>query len=98
MGNFFRRKSESVYIGYDLKEFNKVRETLDNSGVEYNYKVRNHQNQFLIPGEGTIRGSLGSLGMDLEKAYEYEIKVFPEDVEKSNYIIRQQRNEAKKKT
>ena len=98
MGNLFRRKSESVYIGYDLKEFNKVREALENSGVEYNYKVRNHQNQFLMPGEGTIRGNFGSLGMDLEKAYEYEIKVFPEDVEKSNYIIRQQRNEAKRGT
>lgn len=92
MRNFFRKKSESVYIGHDLKEFNRIREILDNAGIKYDYKVRNHQNQFLMPGEGTIRGKFGSLGMDLEIAYEYEIKVYPEAAEKSKYIIRQQKN------
>lgn len=91
----FKRKSESVYIGYNEKEFSNIRDFLDAEGIDYEYKVRNHQNQFLMPGEGTIRGKFGSLGVDLEKASEYEIKVCSKDVERANYIIRKQREKSR---
>lgn len=85
---FFNRKNQSVYIGYDIKEFNDIRNLLETNGIDYDYKVNNHQGQFLAPGAGTIRGSFGSLGTDLDRAYEYEIKVFPKDAEKAAYSIR----------
>jgi hypothetical protein len=88
---FINRKNESVYIGHDLKEFNCIRNLLDNANVKYNHKVRNHQSQFLIPGQGTIRGRFGSLGTDLDNSYEYEITVSSIDKAKVIYIIQQQK-------
>ena len=84
----FERKNKSVYIGRDLKKFNIIRDALDAAGIDYNYKIRNHQNKLLMPGIGTVRGRFGSLGVNLDVVNEYEIKVFPKDVEKANFIIR----------
>ena len=84
----FERKNKSVYIGHDMKEFNIIRDALDAAGIDYNYKIRNHQNKLLMPGIGTVRGRFGSLGVNLDVVNEYEIKVFPKDVEKANFIIR----------
>lgn len=87
----FKRKNKSVYISHDTKEFNIVRNALETAGIDYDYKIRNHQNKLLMPGVGTVRGRFGSLGMNMEEANEYEIKVFEKDADKANFIIRNNR-------
>lgn len=88
----FNRKNRSVYIGNDLKRFNQIRDALDTAGISYDYKVGSHQNQFLAPGRGTIRGNFGSLGTDLEKSYEYEIKVSAQDEETVQKLVEKMMN------
>lgn len=85
---FENMKSESVYIGYDLKKFNEIRDALDHAHLAYKYHTRNHQGQFLAPGRGTIRTQFGSAGMDSAHMYEYEIKVSAKNREKAAEIIR----------
>ncbi|HIS33029.1 MAG TPA: hypothetical protein IAB44_16015 [Candidatus Limivivens intestinipullorum] len=80
-------KDRSVYLGNDLKLFNLVRDTLEAEKVPYKYHVRNHQGQFFGLGRGTIRGRTGSLGMSLEHAYEYEIKVSEKEEERARHLI-----------
>lgn len=36
---------KSVYIGYDFEIFNKVRTTLEHTGIKYTYHTRGHQGQ-----------------------------------------------------
>lgn len=81
-------KHISVYTGCDLKEFNEVRTRLETAGIKYRYKVNNRQGQFLALGRGTVRGHVGSLGVDLNKAYEYEIKVAAKDEEQAKLVVR----------
>lgn len=84
---FFNRKSVSVYLGCDITECMQVRDALASAGIAYDCKVRNRQSQLLAPGAGTARGRFGSLGTDPGKAYEYEIKVTPDDAEAARSIL-----------
>lgn len=92
----FEIKTKSVYIGNNTTEFNSIRDAFDTAGIAYNYKVRNHQDKLLMPGTGTVRGRFGSIGVNLELANEYEIKVSQKDVEVANFIINKLKRDSKK--
>lgn len=72
--------AKSIYIGFDMKEFNRIRDVLDTAGIKYRYKVRNRMGQWA--GKGTIRGRTGSAGISSEQMYEYEILIHKDEYEK----------------
>lgn len=69
--------SKTIYLGYDLKYFNEVRDYLDQNKIPYKYKIRNRLGQW--SGNGTLRGRTGSIGTPSHQMYEYEILVRRED-------------------
>lgn len=77
--------SESLYIGYDLKEFNRIREILNANNIKYKYRVNNRLGQF--SGKGTVRSQTGSAGVSSDNMYEYEVKVKESDYSKAKYVI-----------
>mgnify|MGYP003290966592 FL=1 len=83
MFTFFN--SESLWIGFEMDRFNKIRGILDNNAIPYKYKVRNHLGQF--SGRGTIRGSKGSFGNPTEQMYQYEILVYKKDFEQAKFLL-----------
>ena len=50
--------SESLWIGTDMKLFNKLREQLEQVGITYKHKVKNRMGQWAEAG--TMRGRTGS--------------------------------------
>lgn len=77
--------SKSLYIGYDMKEFNRIRDILNANGIKYKYKVNNRMGQF--SGNGTVRSQTGSFGVSSDNMYEYEVKVKESDNSKAKYVI-----------
>ena len=77
---------ESVYIGFDLQEFNRIREILVANQIDYAQKVNNHAGSWAL--EGTSRGRTGSFGQNKDYQYEYEVYVHKEDYKKAKYLIR----------
>lgn len=80
-------KYQSVYSGFDLIKFNAVRDLLDTHKIKYRYTAQEHQNQFLLPGQGTVRGKFGCLGMDPSVSCQYEIKVSSKNLDKARSIL-----------
>ena len=78
--------SRVIYTGCDLKEFNRIRDILDSTGIKYKYKTFNRLGGFSGPAGGTIRGNTGSLGVPSDKMYEYEIRVKGIDYEKCKEV------------
>lgn len=78
---------ESVYTGFNLTEFNAVRDLFDAHKIDYRYTLNDRQNKFLAPGRGTIRGSFGTLGTDLSASCQYEIKVAAKDVSRARSLL-----------
>ena len=76
----------SVYIGRDMKEFARVRQTLAQEQIGYTYKVKNQMGQWT--GSGTLRCRTGSLGQDSSLQYEYEVFVRSKDRDKAMYLLR----------
>ena len=66
--------SESLWIGTDMKLFNKLREQLEQVGITYKHKV------------GTMRGRTGSAGIPADETYEYEILVHKNELEHAKKI------------
>lgn len=83
----FLNKYQSVYSGFDLVKFNEIRDLLDMNKIEYRYTAQDHQTQFLLPGQGTIRGKFGCLGMNPAASCQYEIKVSSKDLDKARSIL-----------
>ena len=79
--------TESIYIGHDMKRFNEVRDALDLAKIPYKHKVRNQDSEWLFPGKGTKRAQFGSIGVDQDKVYEYEILVRKEDKERAETLL-----------
>ena len=79
--------TESIYIGHDMKRFNEVRDALDLAKLPYKHKVRNQDSEWLFPGKGTKRSQFGSIGVDQDKVYEYEILVRKEDKERAETLL-----------
>lgn len=45
-------KKKIVYQGFDMQEFNKIRELLRGAGIWHDWKVDDRQTHFLAPGKG----------------------------------------------
>ena len=71
--------SESLWIGTDMKLFNKLREQLEQVGITYKHKVKNRMGQWAEAG--TMRGRTGSAGIPADETYEYEILVHKNELE-----------------
>ena len=79
--------SESLRIGTDMEMLNKIRTRLEQEGIPYKYKTKNHLSQTMFPAEGTLRSRMGSLGNDVDQMIEYEILVHKKDYEKSTNLL-----------
>ena len=71
----------------DMKEFNRMRDALDNARIAYKYKTRNPLGRITGIATGTVRGRLGSAGTPTEEMYEYEILVDKRDIETARSVI-----------
>ena len=80
MFNFLN--SESLWIGTDVKKFNEIRTQLEQEGIPYKYKTKDHLSQTMYPSEGTLRSRTGSFGNKPDQMIEYEILVHKKDYEK----------------
>lgn len=74
--------SKTVYLGTDMKKFNEIRDYLDANHIKYKYKTKNRMGACTGEGRGTIRGNIGSLGVNTEDMYEYEILIHRNDYDK----------------
>lgn len=82
MITIFNRKE--LYITCSMSDQAKVRNALKTEKIEYVTKVinRNSPSPF-----GSMRGRTGTLGQNMEKAYEYIIYVRKKDLDKAEYVI-----------
>jgi len=76
---------ESVYVGYSLDELLKVRKALEQEGIKYSYKVKNHSGQWMA--RGTRRGRFGSFGMNMNYERQYAVYVHRKDFEEAKYLV-----------
>ena len=82
-------KTECIYIGKDMAEFNRIRDILDLNKIKYGYKVRNQVGKWLgVFGGGTLRSRTANIAVPTEEMYEYEIKIARDDVERAQYLRR----------
>ena len=81
------RNIKKVVIGHDMKRFNEIRDALDLAKIPYKHKVRNQDSEWFFQGKGTKRSQFGSIGVDQDKAYEYEILVRKEDKARAEHEI-----------
>ena len=72
-------------IIYDMEKQSEVRTILKNNEIEYKVKVKNILSP--TPVNSGSRAHMGSIGIDLSKAYEYKIYVKVLDYEKALYLI-----------
>ena len=76
--------SKSVYIGYDVRAYQRVTDVLRAAGIRYKVKSRSR-----FGGWGSVtRGRVGTMGMNPDYMYEYEVLVHDRDYERSVYEIR----------
>ena len=76
--------SKSVYIGYDVRAYQRVTDVLRAAGIRYKVKSRSR-----FGGWGSVtRGRVGTMGMNPDFMYEYEVLVYDRDYERSIYEIR----------
>lgn len=76
--------SKSVYLGYDVRAYQRVTAALRAAGIRYKVKSRNR-----LGGWGSVtRGRIGSYGMNPDYMYEYEVLVHDRDYEGAVYEIR----------
>ena len=64
-----------------------IRDALDLAKIPYKHKVRNQDSEWLFQGKGTKRSQFGSIEVDQDKAYEYEILVRKEDKARAEHEI-----------
>ncbi len=84
MITFFNAKS--IYVGFDQKEFNRIRDELDQRKIKYKYKVKNRMGQWA--GKGTLRGRTGSVGTPSGLADEYEIRIHKKDYDRYRAVVK----------
>ena len=65
-------------VTYDAKKQSEVRTILHNNNIDYDVKVKN----ILGSASRGARAYTGSLGIDLNKSYEYKIYVKKSDYER----------------
>ncbi len=76
--------AKSVYLGYDVRAYQRVTDVLRAAGIRFKVKSRSR-----MGGWGSVtRGRVGTMGMDPDYMYEYEVLVHERDYERSVYEIR----------
>jgi len=83
MLSLFTRKE--LLITFDSKQLGNVRDALAAHGIPYTVKVTNRQGAAAV---GSLRGRVGSYGMNPDAAYEYKIYVHRNDYEHAMGLIR----------
>lgn len=81
-----RWKKKEVYRGYSVERFNRIRDLMEQNGIRYQWDVDDRQTHFLGAGR-TLRGSLGSAGLDMSAQREYVIKVPGAEAERAEFLI-----------
>jgi hypothetical protein len=81
----FLFNKEDVYIGYSIEELSKVRDTLENEGIKYSYKVVNRSGQW--SRRGTRRGTFGSYGINMDYEKQYTVYVHRKDFERAKHLV-----------
>lgn len=77
---------ETVYSGFSLQNFTKVRDALSAGNVWYTTRVRNQAESLF--GAGSAFGGMGNAGMNPDYTRQYEVLVKRKDAEKARYLIR----------
>lgn len=80
-------KKKTVYQGFDMKEFNRIRDLLSGERIWHDWKVDDRQTHVLAPGKGTVRGSFGSAGVNLDCTKEYKILVKEKDWDRVQSLL-----------
>lgn len=76
--------SKSVYLGYDVRAYQRITDVLRAAGIRYKVKSRSR-----FGGWGSVtRGRVGTMGMNPDYMYEYEVLVHDRDYERGIYEIR----------
>lgn len=76
--------SKSVYLGYDVRAFQRASDALRAAGIRYKVKSRSRFGGW----GGVTRGRVGTMGMNPDYMYEYEVLVHDRDYEQAVYEIR----------
>ena len=84
MITIFNRKE--LRITFSMKEQAEIRNALKAEKIEYVTKVINRNSPSPFSSE---RGRTGTLGQNIEKAYEYVIYVRKKDYERAEHVINQ---------
>ena len=81
---FFFLKEE-IYIGFSMEELAEVRDILNQENIKYTLKVTAPSGQSV--GPGTVRGNVGSFGMNSNYEKQYSVFVKKKDVEHAKYLV-----------
>ncbi len=81
-------KTEILYQGSDMAQFNQIRAVLEQAGIRYDWDVNDRLARWAFPGRGTIRSCMGSAGAGSGQPKEYRIRVKTGDFDKAQWIIR----------
>ena len=67
---FFFLKEE-IYVGFSMEGLAKVRDILNQKNIKYTIKVTDPSGQWF--GLGTVRGNMGSFGMNSNYEKQYNV-------------------------
>ena len=81
---FFFLKEE-IYVGFLIEELAKVSDILDQENIKYSIKVTDPSVQWANPG--TVRGNVGSFGMNSRYEKQYQVFVKKKDAEQAKYLV-----------
>lgn len=76
---------EEIYIGFLIEELAKVRTVLHEENIKYTIKVTDPSAQWV--GPGTVRGNVGSFGMNSEYEKQYQVFVKKKDAVQAKYLV-----------
>lgn len=79
---FWNRKE--VFFGSSMQQFGEVRDILANNHIKYDYKVLNHNNS-------AGRAGHGSIGLNMDYAYQYYVYVHYKDYELARTLLNRYR-------
>lgn len=80
----------TLYSGYSIDEFNKIRDALEKEKVPYRYRTHSRLGQW--SGRGTVRGSTGNTLVNTKYDLMYEILVRKENLEMARKVLGEVRN------
>lgn len=79
-------KREEIWIGYSMEEFNRLRRILDQSGIQYDYKIKDRMKLDLAGSHGGING-MARMGENPSYSKQYCLYVQKENFEYARHLI-----------